>query len=90
MTYIEWFHSQLERHQQTKAQFVTDSGISGSTIKPENLRRAIPRMSTIIIMCEVFNKWSGGDVAGLNELIIEALHTVPEYKFAINRINKGK
>ena len=88
MTFFYWFHLQLVTHQITKVALAEVTGLSQSTMKNANLKNSMPKMSTIIMICEGINILNQGSKDDLNALVEEAMHTYPEYQYAINRLEK--
>lgn len=88
MTFIDWFHKQLEEHNITKAELSRKSGVTLSILKPGYLRRHPLMFPTVIILCETLIMHSNQNKQDFINLIHEALQTIPEYNYSIKRLEK--
>lgn len=87
-SFIDWFHQQLEQYNITKSELSRISGISRSTIKNVNLTDHRLKIETVIIICESLVKHSNGNTQDFINLVNSSLLTIPEYNYAIKRLEK--
>ena len=88
MTFIDWFHKQLEEHNITKAELSRKSGVTLSILKPGYLKRHPLMFPTVIILCETLIMHSNGTTQDFINLVNSSLLTIPEYNYAIKRLEK--
>lgn len=88
MTFHEWFNNQLVKNQIRKSDLCKVTGVGASTIKAGNIRDYTLKMPTIIVLCEGIVILKGGSLDDFITLVQEALETIPEYQYAINRLEK--
>ena len=88
IAFFYWFHLQLEKYKINKGDLALVTGLSRSTIKNANLKNSMPKMTTIIIICEGINILNEGSRDDFITLTQEALETIPEYQYAINSLEK--
>lgn len=86
--FIDWFNQQIEKHNITKSELSRISGISLSTIKNANLTDHRLKIETVIVICESLVKHSGGTTQDFNDLVTSSLLTIPQYNYAIKRLEK--
>lgn len=88
MTFHDWFNNQLVKNQIRKSDLCKVTGVGASTIKEGNIRNNNLKMPTIIVLCEGMVILKGGSLDDFIILVQEALATIPQYKYAINRLEK--
>ena len=88
LAFIDWFQQQLEQHNISKAELSRISGISLSTMKKENLTNHPLKIATVIVICESLVKHSGGTTQDFKDLVTSSLLTIPQYNYAIKRLEK--
>lgn len=87
MYFNKWLAEQLEEVPITRMELSKLSGVSYSSMNGS--KRFSPRISNLVLICEVLNKVKGGDLLDLNRLIIAAIaNSGVEYPFAVRRLQE--
>jgi len=87
MYFNKWLTEQLEQLPISRAELSRLSGVSYSTMN--GAKRFSPRISNLVLLCEVLNQVRGGSILDLNRLLIAAIaNSGVEYPFAINRLQE--
>ncbi len=87
MYFNKWLAAQLEEMPITKRELSKLSGVSYSSMNGS--KRFSPRISNLVLICEVLNQVKGGALLDLNRLIIEAIANCGvEYTFAERRLQE--
>jgi hypothetical protein len=87
MYFNKWLAEQLEGLPINRKELSKLSGVSYSSMNGS--KRFSPRISNLVLICEVLNKVKGGDLLDLNRLIIAAVANCGvEYSFAVRRLQE--
>jgi len=87
MYFNKWLTEQLEELPITKRELSKLSGVSYSSMN--GAKRFSPRISNLVLLCEVLNQVRGGTLLDLNRLIIAAIANCGvEYSFAVRRLQE--
>ena len=87
MYFNKWLAEQLEGLPITRMELSKLSGVSYSSMNGS--KRFSPRISNLVLLCEVLNQVRGGTLLDLNRLIIEAVSNCGvEYSFAVRRLQE--
>jgi hypothetical protein len=87
MYFNKWLAEQLEGLPITRAELSKLSGVSYSSMNGS--KRFSPRISNLVLLCEVLNQVKGGSLLDLNRLIIAAIANCGvEYAYAVRRLQE--
>lgn len=87
MYFNKWLAEQLKGLPITRMELSKLSGVSYSSMNGS--KRFSPRISNLVLICEVLNKVKGGDLLDLNRLIIAAVANCGvEYSYAVRRLQE--
>jgi len=87
MYFNRWLAEQLEGLPITRAELSKLSGVSYSSMNGS--KRFSPRISNLVLLCEVLNQVKGGSLLDLNRLIIAAIANCGvEYAYAVRRLQE--
>jgi len=87
MYFNQWLAAQLEELPINKRELSKLSGVSYSSMN--GAKRFSPRISNLVLICEVLNQIRGGTLLDLNGLIIAAIANCGvEYPFAVSRLQE--
>jgi hypothetical protein len=87
MYFNKWLAEQLEGLPINRKELSKLSGVSYSSMN--GAKRFSPRISNLVLLCEVLNQVRGGTLLDLNRLIIEAVSNCGvEYSFAVRRLQE--
>jgi hypothetical protein len=87
MYFNKWLAEQLEGLPINRKELSKLSGVSYSSMNGS--KRFSPRISNLVLLCEVLNQVRGGTLLDLNRLIIEAVANCGvEYSFAVRRLQE--
>ena len=87
MYFNKWLAEQLEGLPITRMELSKLSGVSYSSMN--GAKRFSPRISNLVLICEVLNQVRGGTLLDLNRLIIAAIANCGvEYPFAVRRLQE--
>lgn len=87
MYFNKWLAEQLEGLPITRAELSKLSGVSYSSMNGS--KRFSPRISHLVLLCEVLNQVKGGSLLDLNRLIIAAIANCGvEYAYAVRRLQE--
>ena len=89
MIFNQWLKIKTAELEITRKHLSEITGISYRTLQTINTFR--PRLDNLVILCEGMNKVQEGDKSSLDALIIEGIRAcIPDYEFAVKRIEEGK
>ena len=87
MYFNKWLAEQLEGLPITRRELSELSGVSYSSMN--GAKRFSPRISNLVLLCEVLNQVKKGSLSDLNGLIIAAIANCGiEYPFAVRRLQE--
>jgi predicted transcriptional regulator len=84
-----WVQKQIEDLQITRTELCNTTGLSYSSLNTS--KKFMPRLSNLVLICEVLTELKQGDRAYFDALILEAIKASSrDYRYAVERMEKNQ